>query len=209
MIKAIILDLGGVIQGLDWSPVVNSILDLKEGLDVDSYKAAFYYDRENYFDLYAISKMSKEDFWGMVASKMGIDKKYTDRLSKSFELLYSFINNDLLDLLKTLKHDYKIFALSNACPEIENKVIKDNIYVHLFDKFYFSHNIGTKKPEKGAYLNITEDNNLKPEECLFIDNDVGNIKGAEEVGMKTRLYASVDLLKKEIYSLLNKNGQIK
>jgi len=206
MIKALIFDAGGVIQGLDWSPVVNSILYLKKDLDIETYKNAFYYDRKNYFDLYSTAKISKEDFWGMVASKLGIDKKHIDVLSQSFELLYSFVNYSIIELLKKLKPNYKLFVLSNACPEIENKIIKDNIYVQLFDKFYFSHNIRTKKPERESYHKIMKDNNLKPEECIFIDNDIKNIEGAEAVGMKAILYSSVDLLKKELYSSFNKNG---
>jgi glucose-1-phosphatase len=206
MIKAIIFDLGGVIQGLDWSPIVNSLLDLKGDLSISEYKSAFYYDRKNNFDLYAVGKMSKDDFWGMVASKLGIGNKNIGRLSQTFELIYSFINNELLDLLKTLKPNYKIFALSNACPEIENKVIKDNRYVHLFDKFYFSHNMGLKKPNKEAYLKVTNENNLKPEECVFVDNDVSNIHGANDVGMKSILYSSIDLLKKELYGIISDNN---
>ena len=206
MIKAIIFDLGGVLQGLDWSPVVNSLLDVKEDLDIFKFQDALYYDRTNYFDLYATNRMSKERFWRMVAGKIDIELKYIDRLSHNLELLYSFINYDLLELIKSLKDKYKLFVLSNACPEIENKVIKDNLYVHLFEKLYFSHNIGTKKPDKEAYLVIARENCLSPEECLIIDNDVVNIKGAREVGMAGILYKGVENLKNEFSEILELKG---
>ena len=203
MINSIIFDLGGVVQGLDWSPVVNSLLDIDESLDVDSHRAAFYYDRPNYFDLYSVGKISKEDFWRMVASRLCIDIKHVDRLSESFELIYSFVNFDLLRIIEQIKKKYNLFVLSNACPEIENKVVKDNIYVHLFDKIYFSHNIGFKKPEKEAYLHITENNEVSPEECLFIDNDMKNIISAQDIGINSILYKGIEPLKKDLYEMLN------
>src|SRR3989344_4798254 len=96
MIKAIIFDIGGVIQGLDWSFIVNSLLDLKGDLEINAFRSAFYHDKKKFFDLYALSKISKEDFWGMVASRLNIDKKNIDKLSEKFELLYSFVNNDII-----------------------------------------------------------------------------------------------------------------
>jgi glycerol-3-phosphate cytidylyltransferase len=207
MLKAIIFDLGGVIQGLDWSPVVNALIDLKEDLDIDIYKAAFYYDRKNYFDLYATGKMDKKEFWSMVASRLGIDPKYIYRLSQSSELLYTFINHDLISLIKKLKPNHKLFVLANVYPEIETKAVRDNVYIHLFNKIYLSHNIGKKKPGKEAYLQILEENNLRPDECLFVDNDAKNIRGAKAIGMKALLYGSVDSLKLDIFDHLTKNNQ--
>lgn len=206
MIKLIIFDLGGVIQGLDWSPVVNSLLHLKEDLNVSKYKKAFYYKRNKYFDLYATNKMKKEQFWGMVAGRLGINPESIKELSDSFELIYSFVNVDLLEVIKSLRGKYTLAVLSNACPEIENKVVKDNIYLNLFDKLYFSHNIGKKKPSREAYIEVTEKMGVLPENCLFIDNDMENIKGAESVGMKCILYKSVEHLKQEMFYNLGQRG---
>src|SRR3989338_687153 len=203
MIKAIIFDIGGVIQGLDWSPVVNSIIDIKEDLDIFLYQNAIYHDRKKYFDLYATNKLSKKAFWGIVASKLKIRKGYIDDLSKSFELLYSYIDFEVLELLKCLKRNYKLFALSNACYEIEQKAIRDDMYIQLFDKVYFSHNIGYKKPDKEAYLCVTKENGIFPAECLFIDNDIKNIKGAQAVGMKGILYKGMPLLREQLNKLLD------
>src|SRR3989344_4423581 len=205
MIKAVIFDIGGVIQGVDWSFVVNSLLDLKKDLSIDTYRSAFYNEREKYLDLYETSKISREDFWGMVGSKIGI--KNVDRLSESFEFLYSFVNNDILELIKKLRHNYKVYALSNACPEIEKKAIKDDNYMYLFDKVYFSHNIGARKPDKEAYLRILEENDLKPEECIFIDNNIKNVAGAERLGIHAMLISNTDSLKKDLFAFLEKTGK--
>jgi len=203
MIQLIIFDLGGVIQGLDWSPVVNSLIHLKKDLDINKYREAFYYKRKEYFDLYSVNQIEKRQFWGMVVDQLGIDRTYIDELSQSFELIYSFVNVDLLDLIKSMRKEYQIVALSNACPEIENKVMKDGIYVHLFDKLYFSHNIGKKKPSQEAYLTVVEQQGIPPEGCLFIDNDMKNILGAEQVGMNCILYKGMQYIKQEMSKKFN------
>ena|SRR3989344_3065409 len=204
MIKAVIFDIGGVIQGLDWSFIVNSLLDLKKDLEINDFRSAFYHNRKNFFDLYSISKISKEDFWSMVADRLSIDKINIDKLSDKFELLYSFVNYDVIDLIKALKYNYKLFALTNSCPEIERKIIRDNIYPHLFDKIYFSHTTGKRKPDKEAYFQVVNENNLRPEECIFIDNDVKNIMGAESVGMNAILISDPDSLKTDLFAMLQK-----
>lgn len=206
MIKAVIFDLGGVIHGLDWSFVINSLLDLKGDLEINEFRSAFYHDRENFFDKYSTSKISKEDFWKMVASRLGIEnnKENIDKLSEKFELLYSFINWEIVDLIKTLKYNYKIFGLTNSCPEIERKIIKDNMYPHLFDKIYFSHKTGKRKPHAEAYLQITEENGISPEECIFVDNDLRNTNAAKQLGINTILISSPDLLKRELFDLLQR-----
>jgi len=203
MIKAVIFDIGGVIQGLDWIYVVNSLHDLKPDLTVREYENAFYYDRENYFNLYQTSRISKETFWEMVASKLEIDKEHIGRLSDSLVYLYSFVNNDVVELLKLLKNKYKIFALSNSCPELEKKIIDDNIYNYLFDKIYFSHNICAIKPNRDSYFKILEDNKLNSEECIFIDDNIKYIRGAEEIGIKTIFVKNSDDLKEELFEMLD------
>ena len=205
-IKLIIFDIGGVIQGLDWSPVVNSIAHLRTDLDIVKYKEAFYYKRQKNFDLYQTGKMSSEHFWQMVAMKLNLGVKHVEVLSKSFELIYSFVNIELLDLLKSIKDNYKLVVLSNACPEIEKKVIKDNYYTHIFNKIYFSHNIGLKKPNEAAYLKVAQDNRVQPNDCLFIDNDTANVSGASKVGMQSILFKGVESLKKDLYKILEKQG---
>jgi glucose-1-phosphatase len=191
MTKLIIFDIGGVIQGLDWSPIVNSLTDIKRGIDIDQYKEAFYYDREKNFDLYATGRIAGEEFWGMVASRLCIDSEHIPSLSKTFQLIYSFIDTDLLKVIETLKRGYSLCILSNACPEIETKVISDSKYTHLFDEMFFSHRIGCKKPDKQAFKTVLDAFKVEPGECVFIDNDFKNTSAAERFGFTCVLYKGV------------------
>lgn len=201
MIKAIIFDIGGVIQGLDWTVVSNNLVDLKEDLSYSDFKEALYKDREKYFNEYCKGKLSSQEFWKGVAHRLGLPEQSVHRLSTSFEELYCFIDEELLKLIKQLKSKFKLFTLANTTPELEKKAVRTNRYVFLFDKLYWSHKIGARKPEPEAFQKILDENNLKAEECIFVDNAIQNIRAARALGFNCILYSGHSSLTEEIYNL--------
>ena len=56
-------------------------------------------------------------------------------------------------------------------------------FTALFDKIYLSFEIGVRKPAKSAFKIILKENNLKPNEVLFIDDSPQHIETAERLGM--------------------------
>ena len=54
-----------------------------------------------------------------------------------------------------------------------------------FDKAYYSHLMGCRKPEKESYRMVLDENGLVPAETLFIDDTLPNIEGARAVGLQT------------------------
>ena len=54
-----------------------------------------------------------------------------------------------------------------------------------FIKAYYSHEIGLRKPYVDAYRYILKEQNLLPNETLFIDDTLKNIVGAQEAGLQT------------------------
>jgi putative hydrolase of the HAD superfamily len=70
------------------------------------------------------------------------------------------------------------------------------------DKFYYSWQTGFIKPDPGAWRNVLEDNNLKPEECIYFDDQDKNLKAAESLGIKAHMFVDAittkEILKGEI-----------
>lgn len=198
--KAIIFDIGGVIQNLRWEVVANQLIDLKRDLNMDMFRSAFYYQRENYFNLYETHKMKSEDFWKMVASQLGLSEKAAGRISKAFISLYDPVNIDIANIIKNLKQKYKLIIMSNSCPELKENVESNDFY-DIFDKKYFSYDTGLKKPNKDFFEHVLKENNLKAEECIFVDDAPKNVDSANEIGMKGILYLSPNQLKAELNNL--------
>jgi putative hydrolase of the HAD superfamily len=57
----------------------------------------------------------------------------------------------------------------------------------LFEKVYFSHTMGLRKPNVASFLQIINENGLIPEETLFLDDTAGHLEGAKAAGLKTLL----------------------
>jgi len=55
----------------------------------------------------------------------------------------------------------------------------------LFEKAWYSHEIGIRKPYKEAYQWVLKDGGLQAGETIFIDDTLVNIDGAAEAGLQT------------------------
>lgn len=96
---------------------------------------------------------------------------------------YSEVNNDALDLIKKLKCNYKIYLLSNINPYTHEKVKESNLF-ELVDGYILSYEVHKIKPYEGIYYELKNKYNLNFEECLFIDDNINNIKTATKLGIK-------------------------
>ncbi len=200
--KAIIFDIGGVIQNLRWEIVANQLVDIKRDITMDMFRDALYHKREKYFNLYETNKMNSEEFWKMVALQLGLNEKAHTRISKAFVSLYDPINLKVKGIIKRLKSNYPIIIMSNSCPELRENVESNNFY-DIFNKKYFSNEVCMKKPNKDFFEYVLKENNLKAEECVFIDDAPRNVDAANELGMKGILYLSPDQLEKELKSIIS------
>jgi putative hydrolase of the HAD superfamily len=54
-----------------------------------------------------------------------------------------------------------------------------------FDKTYYSHLMGCRKPEPEAWQMVLDENGLKPEHTLFIDDTLPNVEAARALGIQS------------------------
>lgn len=95
------------------------------------------------------------------------------------------VNRKINDLLLSLKKNVNIAILTNGKLKEQNTKI-DNLDIRsIFEKnIFISQNIGYEKPDPKAFLNVTSNLNVNPEECLFIGDSFKNdILGALDVNM--------------------------
>jgi putative hydrolase of the HAD superfamily len=202
-VKAVIFDIGGVIQPLRWELVTKRVGKVKPGLSMDEFRNAFYFEKEKYFGLYETAQINAIEFWTMVANQIGVPIGEIGYLSECLGSLYSDVDEDIKDLILQLKEGYSLYTLSNSCLELERTTgLYSNQYQH-FDKLYFSHRIGWKKPDQEAFLWVLRDTGLRGEECIFVDDVSANVMAAQSVGMIGILYVSPQKLIEEIGNLLS------
>ena len=58
------------------------------------------------------------------------------------------------------------------------------VLLQVFKKIYYSHEIGWHKPDHEAWEHVIRDAGIRPEETLFLDDNIHNIKASQELGFQ-------------------------
>ncbi|MBF1106268.1 MAG: HAD-IA family hydrolase, partial [Solobacterium sp.] len=88
-----------------------------------------------------------------------------------------------LETLQSLKDaGYRIGIISDTWPYIERRIhaFKLDEYV---DQYTYSYELGVLKPDVHMFQDALEKSGLKPEECIFIDDQVKNLEAAKSLGI--------------------------
>ena len=113
----------------------------------------------------------------------------TNEVRNAWNAMLLDLPKERIELLKKLKQDFPIYLLSNTnsihISEFRKKLgeTKYQEFYNLFDKVYYSHEIGFRKPNKDAFQLILDENNIKANEVLFIDDSPQHIEGAKKIGI--------------------------
>lgn len=182
MIKNIIFDIGNVILNFRTVNVIKEFTSDKE-------KQNFIYNNiinspewlKN--SLIDTGYLTKEEAIEIVKDRTNhIDDELIEKFWNNYND-YSEVNNNVLDLIKKLKDNYRIYLLSNINPYTHEKVKKSNLF-ELVDGYILSYEVHKIKPYEGIYYELKNNYNLEFEECLFIDDNVNNIQTATKLGIK-------------------------
>lgn len=126
-----------------------------------------------------------EDIVNNVHKDFGFDKgllrkEFLDRPAPHME----YIN-----LLKKLKEDgHRILLLSNTCDTIVPYLLNKFGIPDLFDHLYLSYEIKEAKPSLEIFRYLLKEENVSPNDCIFIDDNPTNIDASLQVGMHGILF---------------------
>lgn len=117
--------------------------------------------------------------------------------------------------IEEIKKSYNTFLLSNTnsihLNFISNYLQKEfgiNDIDVKFNKAYYSCQVGLRKPDEKIFQLVMEENNLVPQETLFIDDSAVNVETADQLGMHVILLMENEILEDKIneYLLLHKEA---
>ena len=187
-IKNIIFDLGGVILNINYQLTIQAFHQLGATHFVQDFtknpEHAFFIDFE-------IGKITAAQFRNSLREclKLTVSDQVLDN---AWNALLLDLPGERLTILRTLKQQYRIFLYSNTNEIHINEVFNICQRQHqlkslneLFEQAYYSHILGARKPNPEGYLAILKENNLKPDETVFVDDLYLNIQGAQQVGLQT------------------------
>jgi HAD superfamily hydrolase (TIGR01509 family) len=185
-IKNIIFDLGGVIMDIDVKQTMNAFskLGLKNIHEYfgHGFAASFFSDHE-------AGRISDEDFLQEIKNLLH-EEVSRGQLVDAWNALLLKFPPERITLLKELKSKYRLFLYSNTnaihyskFSEIYRKTFSGELE-DLFEKAYFSHVLGHRKPEITGFELIIAENGLDPKTTLFVDDALINVEGAIKAGLK-------------------------
>jgi putative hydrolase of the HAD superfamily len=195
-IKNIIFDYGNVIFMLDFQK-------LKDGwnsIAISGPDAFFSHGVQHpIFDAFDRGQVSAGEFRQFIREKSGKSDLTDEEIDAAWNALLLGVDKGTHEALAELNKKYRTFLLSNINP-IHYDFIMDYLKKefgfegndHLFEKTYYSHLVGMRKPDKAIFEKVLHENNLKPEETLFIDDIAANLEAAKELGIQTYLMKSPD-----------------
>lgn len=183
-ITTIIFDLGGVILNLDQERTLRAFKRL--GVDMDEIN-----EISTIFSDFEMGKINADDFRQAIMTHLKGTVTESE-IDAAWNAMLLDLPAERLTYLKFLRKNFNVHLLSNTNSihiDAFNKYLLDehpNLdWYAQFDKVYYSYEIGLRKPNKDIYEFVLQENNLKPHECLFIDDLKANLNGAGHVGMHT------------------------
>ena len=107
------------------------------------------------------------------------------------------------ELVEELKNrGYRLYGLTNWSAETF-PLVKDNYPVfRLLDGIVVSGEEKIAKPDPGIFSILLQRYGLKPEECLFIDDNPKNVSTGESLGIRGLIFTSAAALKSRLAEVL-------
>lgn len=197
MIKAVIFDVGGVIN-YEVSLKIHKAIAKKIGLSLEEERAI----ARRVIHKFQVNRISENDFWKKLADKLNSDVGEIKQVwLKTFERNVRTRKNMIKLALDLKGRGYKIAILSNVIKTHADHISSKNIY-QMFSPVVLSFEVGMDKPHKNIYLYTAKQLGLKPEECVFIDDREHNARIARKVGMHAIVFKNIKQLKKELEKVL-------
>lgn len=184
-IKNIIFDFGNV------------LLNINPALTAEAFKKLGIKDESDFFGgrssiglmvKYERGQATSEEFIQAISASVS-DIVTNKEIIDAWNALLLDFPTKRVELLQQLRSEYRLFLLSNT-----NQIHFEK-YTHqfqaiygyplesLFEKMWFSHQIGLSKPDTAVFEFVLKDKNLNPAETLFIDDTLMHVEAARKSGI--------------------------
>ena len=198
MIKNIIFDFGGVL--IDWNP-----LHLYNRYFLgDEAKARWFIDNICTMD-WNVQMDAGKPFADGIRELTALHPEWADAIAAYRARWQEMIGGPIpgmTDVVHQLKDaGYHVFGLSNWSWETLSTIIDDYPVIKELEGVVISGLEYVIKPQPEIYRLLLERYRLKADECVFIDDNLANVQGAEAVGIHGLLFTGLEMLKEEFKKL--------
>ena len=197
MIRTIIFDIGNVLTVFGWKDFLRSF-----GFDSETEEKVAKATMDNVFwNEFDRGQLSDEE---MLAGFIRNDPSVEKEIRQIFENMHGILTRAdyAIPWIRELKAaGYQVLVLSN----FSDKVARDNPdaldFLEYVDGGILSYRDGVIKPDPAIYRLLISRYDLKPEECVFLDDTQKNLDAAEKFGIHTILFRGMEEAKERLREL--------
>lgn len=197
-IKNIIFDYGNVIFLIDFKRTQHTFTEL----GIKNVERFFDHSgHDPLFDEFEKGNITSSEFRDGIRKITNSPDLSDQQIDHAWNTLLLGVPPGNHEILLKAKEKYRTFLLSNN-NEIHYNWIMNYLKQEynlesnaaFFEKDYYSHLMGMRKPHIEIFEKVMTENNLKPEETLFIDDSPQHLKTAENLGLNTYLLSYPETL---------------
>ena len=191
-LRAVVFDYGMVISGPPDPESHRGLIEVL-GVDPEIFESCYWQNREQ-FDS---GELDGPAFWHRVARDVSLvlSEQQIARLLALDARMWMSINEPVLEWARQLRAaGMKIAILSNIGDTQVTAMREQFGWLADFDHHTWSYELRTTKPEAPIYLHTLEKLGVEPQQALFIDDRIVNVRGAEAVGMQAILFTTLEQL---------------
>ncbi len=186
-INAIIFDLGGVLFDINYQNTADAFAKLGMNNFVSAYSQA---QQNQLFDEFEKGNVSNEIFRNFIRENIS-HQLLDEEIDAAWCAMLIGMEPIKFETLKKVGAHFPIFLLSNTnaihLPKVHEMIAQktpENSLEKSFLHCYFSNQIHLRKPDAAAFEIILQENNLQPENTLFLDDSIQHIVGAQKIRLQ-------------------------
>lgn len=182
VIKAIVVDLGGVLFA-EGSAEAAEVLCRRYGYDKNVTLGVFHSPES-----IALRKelISDEEFWAWAQSSL--PERYDTRAIQQAWYDGYMLDEDVLELIRQLKSRYTLLVFSGNIKSRVDYLDAKYDFRKYFDQEIYSFDHGLNKPDKAFVDVMLEKAGCRPNEIVYIDDQISATAPAQALGINTIIY---------------------
>ncbi|MGD0369482.1 MAG: HAD family phosphatase [Acidobacteriaceae bacterium] len=195
MIRAVIFDYGEVLCTQDRA--AHQRLIALTGLGHDTFERLYWRDRRDY----DLGHLDGPGYWAKFARDSG--RTFTpgqiDDLIANDVLMWISLNPPMLAWAAALQHaGFFTAILSNMGPDVLRTMLQEFAWLANFNQLTWSCELGIAKPDPAIYAFTCDRLGVRPDEALFLDDKIENIRGAEAFGLHALQFSNIAQLRHDL-----------
>ncbi len=196
-IKALFLDIGGVLLTNGWDRHARQRAAVKFNLDYEQLNERHHLT----FDTYESGKLSLEEYLERLVFYE--DRPYTPQVFTQFIMEQTGAYPDMIELVADLKQKYglKTVAVNNEGRELNEYRIQQFNLHQIFDTFVSSCYVHFRKPDRDIFRLALDVAQIAPENAVYVDDRALFVQVARGLGMHCIHHTEYTLTKQALADL--------